>query len=367
MNRLEESNKKIAKLRTFLHENKLDAVLLNTFANFAWLTAGGDAHIDTDSKNGGASIFISEKKACIITTNVEADRLEEEEVTGMGFEFVVSKWYDEAEEVSLLEKLTTGLRCGSDTWMPEKIFVGNEIKQLRAVLMEPEIERYRWLGKHSSQAIEHVAREIQPGMTEFEIEGLMANQLYSDSITPTVLLVAVDDRNYKYRHPIPTEKRLEKFALLVCCCRRWGLVTSRSRNVYFGKLPVDLEAKQKAVTYVDAVMMAKSHPGVLVKDVIAAAQEAYVQCGWPGEWNYQHLGGALGYENRDYIGKPGMKEVIHLNQAITWNPTVQGTKSEDTILVNTGVPEIITQTDNWPTIEYKVDGIQLRRPVILER
>ena len=114
-------------------------------------------------------------------------------------------------------------------------------------------------------------------------------------------------------------------------------------------------------------MMVNSRPGTLVKDVIKAGQSAYEREGFPGEWNFQHQGGASGYDNRDYLGMPDMNEMIHLHQAFTWNPTIQGTKSEDTIIVNEKEPELITQTGGWPTIEHEVDGIVLKRPAILSR
>jgi Xaa-Pro dipeptidase len=367
MNRKEEVTEKLNRVRIFLHEKQLDGILLSSLANFAWLTAGGDSHIDIDNKYGGVSLFITHDKAYAITNNIEAPRIETEEMASLGFEFVVSKWHDDKEEASIFLKLTEGITCGSDNVIPGMKFIGNEFKSIRYVLMQSEIERYRWVGLHSSQAIERAAIEIQPGMTEFEIEAVMARNLLNDYMTPTVLLVAVDERNFLYHHPIPTEKKLEKYALLVCCCRRWGLVTSRSRSVYFGKVPRDLEAKQRAVTYVDAVMMARTRPGVTVKEVIKAAQDAYKKTGYPDEWNFQHQGGAIGYENRDYIGKPDMNEVIHNHQAFTWNPTIQDTKSEDTIIVNEKEPELITQTADWPTIEYMIDGITLKRPSILER
>lgn len=367
MDRKEEVSAKLGKVRLFLEEKKLDGILLSNFANFAWLTAGGDSHVEIDNKNGSATLFVTQNKACIITTNIEAERIETEEVAGLGFEVLASKWHNDKEEASIYAKLIWDIHCGSDTMKPGMSFVGDEFKTLRYELMPSEIERFRWLGFHSSQAVENAAREIQPGMTEFDVEAVMARNLLNDFMTPTVLLVAADERNFHYRHPVPTEKKLEKYVLLVCCCRRWGLVASRSRSVYFGKLPQELEAKQRTVTYVDAVMMAKTRPGALVKDVIKAAQDAYTECGYPGEWNFQHQGGAIGYDNRDYIGKPGMNDMVHLHQAFTWNPTVQGTKSEDTIIVTESVPELITQTSNWPTIEHSVDGFTLKRPLILER
>ena len=40
------------------------------------------------------------------------------------------------------------------------------------------------------------------------------------------IMIATDDRVFRYRHPIPTDRRLEKHAMLVVCGRKWGLIVS---------------------------------------------------------------------------------------------------------------------------------------------
>ena len=201
MNRKDEVNAKLEKTRTWLDEQKLDAVFINSFANFAWLTAGGDSHVEFDNKEGSASLLITPNQAIVFTTNIEGGRIETEEIARLGFELLTYKWHDDKAQASTFSKLTDGLLCGSDTPKPGMKFIGNDFKKLRYVLMPSEIERYRWVGMHSSLAIEKAAREIEPGMSEFDIEGVMARNLFNDFMTPTVLLVAVDERNYLTQAP----------------------------------------------------------------------------------------------------------------------------------------------------------------------
>ena len=54
-------------------------------------------------------------------------------------------------------------------------------------------------------------------------------------------------------------------------------------------------------------------------------------------------------------------------QAFCWNPTITGTKSEDTILATGHGPEMITRPLLYPTISMEVDGIRFTRPAILEK
>jgi antitoxin VapB len=54
-------------------------------------------------------------------------------------------------------------------------------------------------------------------------------------------------------------------------------------------------------------------------------------------------------------------------QAYAWNPSITGTKSEDTMLVGDDGNEVITAMPGWPTIELKLDGKTIQRPAILEQ
>jgi antitoxin VapB len=48
-----------------------------------------------------------------------------------------------------------------------------------------------------------------------------------------------------------------------------------------------------------------------------------------------------------------------------WNPSITGTKSEDTILVTETGNEILTSISGWPVISVDIDGDTIERPAIL--
>jgi hypothetical protein len=58
--------------------------------------------------------------------------------------------------------------------------------------------------------------------------------------------------------------------------------------------------------------------------------------------------------------------VVAAGQAFAWNPSIQGTKSEDTILAGETQAEILTETAGWPLLPLAVDGQTIMRPAILE-
>ncbi|MCJ7774352.1 MAG: M24 family metallopeptidase [Desulfobacterales bacterium] len=368
MDRKTEVGIKHERIRKYLKTKVIDGVLLSSVANFSWLTAGGDSHVENHSKYGVALLLVTDKNKYVITNNIEADRLLTEELKGveLEFEFIISKWYDALEQENYIKSLTSGRRIATETFREGNTLLKNDFVALRYELTESEIERYRWLGKQCGLAIESVARELIPGMSEHEIEAAMAQKLMAGKILPVVLLVAGDERNYKYRHPVPTGNKFTRFAKLVCCARKWGLVAALTRSIYVGDLPKDLKEKQEAVAYIDSVFLAQTVPGAHIRNVFNEAIRAYAKAGFPNEWQLHHQGGAIGYDAREYIGTLDCKEVVGNTQAFAWNPSVQGNKSEDTAIISSGEPELLTMTGNWPVIDMNVGGMIFKRPAILE-
>ena len=55
------------------------------------------------------------------------------------------------------------------------------------------------------------------------------------------------------------------------------------------------------------------------------------------------------------------------NQAFAWNPSITGTKSEDTILATDKGPALLTRPVDWPTLEVEFAGRTVPRADILVR
>ncbi len=58
--------------------------------------------------------------------------------------------------------------------------------------------------------------------------------------------------------------------------------------------------------------------------------------------------------------------MIQENQPFTWNPSITGTKSEDTIMATSQGPCMITYPVSYPVLEFRVEGTPFSRPDILE-
>jgi hypothetical protein len=113
--------------------------------------------------------------------------------------------------------------------------------------------------------------------------------------------------------------------------------------------------------------MAHTRPGVLARDVLQKGIDAYREKGYPDEWKLHHQGGSIGYTGRDYRANLKTPDIIRENQAFTWNPSIAGTKSEDTILATSKGPEMITRPIRYPALSMEVENISFMRPAILEK
>jgi Xaa-Pro aminopeptidase len=359
-----EFDRKQQRIQTFLGERDLDALLLQRVSSFAWATCGAASYVNTVTSTGEATLLITRSGRHLITNNIEAPRLEQEEkLAEQGWEFHVGQWY---EAHSTLVALTHGVRLAADGPYPGAANLSGDLARLRANLTPEEGERFRALGRLCAEAMDHAARAIRPGQTEYQIAGLLAREAESRGAQAVVNLIATDERVFAFRHPLPTAKKLERYAMLVLCGRRWGLVCSITRFVHFGSLPDDVRRKAEAVARIDATVIAATRPGHTLGQIFRRATEAYAATGFPDEWHLHHQGGPAGYEPREYVATPDSADVVSIGQVYAWNPSITGTKSEDSILVGDAGNEVLTSIDGWPTLTVTVDDLEYARPAIVE-
>ena len=370
MKRTEEISIKEARLRELMKKLKVKGILLKTQANFCWFTAGGINEVTIADTLGVTSILVTERERFILSNRIEAPRMmEDEDLSACGFTLVQFEWFDgdEAKEVAKIVDLKSvvcdaqgfGYACRD-----------KEIKELRYSLLQPEIDRYLWLGRKTSLAVESVLSVAKPGMRECMVTGEVLRVLWYDRIDSICNQSAADDRSRKYRHAIATERPVDKYLMLNVNARKWGLVTTITRIVYFGKVDRALAKQYGDNVYIGCGMIAASRPGTVMSEIFKKTVDLYAERGYPEEWKLHHQGGAQGYRNRDYIIFPTSTETIQDNQCLCWNPTIAGkkygTKSEDAFIATGQGPIMITEPVVFPTLEVEAGGMSFTRPGILE-
>jgi Xaa-Pro aminopeptidase len=303
----------------------------------------------------------------VISNNIEAPRMMDEEALGkQGFVMETFPWFED-QEVSIVKDLLGEGPLGSDVPFPNATMLAEDIARLRYSLTAEEMKRYRWLGERVSLALEKTLMKTKKGETESQVVGRLCNELWKDRIDPVTLMSAADDRVYRFRHPIPTGKKIKKYLMVSVNARKWGLIVSLTRFIHFGRLPKELRKKYEANVFIDCTFMAHTRPRVFAREVFQKGIDAYREKGYPDEWKLHHQGGSIGYTGRDYRADFKTSDIIQENQAFTWNPSITGTKSEDTILATSRGPEMITRPIRYPALSMEVQNFSFVRPAILEK
>ena len=354
-----------------LVEEGLGGVLLSAQHNFSWLTGGASNGIDLSRENGAAYLLVrSDGKRYVLANNIEMPRLLAEGLSVDDFEPVEFSWQDEKGSGNFVIEKGKALLAGGDIATDIAIDTGTKavegkIAVCRYSLTADEAARFRIQGRDAGIAVRNVIDKLSPGESEIEIAEKLRHEFALGGMTSVVTLVAADERIAQYRHPVPTEKRWTKTVMLVICAKRRGLITSLSRIVCVGEVPDELKQKTEAAAYVNACLLDATRPGATGAELYNTAANAYAAKGFADEINRHHQGGAAGYKTREWVAHPQNAEVVQPNQAFAWNPSITGTKVEETsIAIENGV-KVITTSPNFPQIASRVNGREYFSPGIL--
>lgn len=365
-----EIEEKLNRVYKFLNDNKLDGILFTQVRNVYWITAGlANNQIVLNKDAGAASLLILKNgNKYLICNGAEAQRMMDESLSELGYELIKYNWFDANPVKDVRGELVKQFgKIGSDIDFPGTLNVAEKFKPLRYSFNDFEIIRYAYVARMSTEAVAEVCMKIKPGMNEFEIETMTANALRDRQIIPTVLLTAVDKRIYNYRHALPGGAVLENYAMINICAEKWGMPIAVTRFVHFGSLPGELKTKLEKTTIINAHYQEMTRPGVAASEIFEKMKEWYASAGYENEWMLHHQGGAIGYDDREWVIYPGIKEVVQNNQPFAWNPTITGAKVEETIIVNQNGFEVLTKSPNWPMIIVNLNGKKYPQPSILIR
>src|ERR1700691_2529670 len=167
-----ELDAKHEKLVEWLTAQGLAGVLIRRNENVAWLTGGAvELRVLTPCETGVASLLVTAAgKRYYLTTENEAPRLHDEEFGALDFEPVLFPWW--ANDTNAAAAKLAGGPIGSDA--PGAGQGAVNLYPLRQSLSEPEIARYRWLGAETAEATVEALEQVEPGLSEFDLEAITA-------------------------------------------------------------------------------------------------------------------------------------------------------------------------------------------------
>jgi antitoxin VapB len=316
----------------------LSAIALRRSANFAWYTGGADNRVDHSSPFGVADVVVTPRSDHILTNNIEAQRMREEQA--IGIEVVEYPWYDTA--AGMLNDLAEGGRLGTDFPSDTGTDVSQEVASLRIVLDPDAIERYCEVGAGATTAVAEVAQSLAPGMDEWEITASLEMACRRRGMFSPVAMAAGDDRISRYRHPISHGGACHRRVMLVVCAERGGLYANLTRFVHFEEPEREWHRRFAACETILRRMREATKPGRTLAEVFADCRRYYAEAGFPDEWQLHHQGGITGYATREVIATPHTTLAIQPNTAFAWNPSITGAKAEETFVLTESSAQILT-------------------------
>src|SRR5712692_903009 len=159
---LDAKQNRIAKL---LQEVGCEGLLVLDADNFAWLTSGAAARGVVDPADLPALYFSADQR-WVVASNVDSQRLFDEELDGLGFQLKQWPWHGDREQ--LLADLCHGRTVASDRPGGGVKPVGEQLRRLRRVLTPYEKACFRAIGAIVSHALEATCRNLPPNETERE-------------------------------------------------------------------------------------------------------------------------------------------------------------------------------------------------------
>ncbi len=328
---------RLERVRAAMDRLGLDAVILRRPENFAWYTGGADNRVDHASPAGVAAIVVTRHGDHVLTDNIEAPRLREEQTPG--FDIVEYEWHAGPGERAA--QLAGSAAVGADVPGPAEVDVDGIMAPLRYRLDDDAVERYRAVGADAVSAVDAACAALAPEMTETEAAGAVTAACRAAGLFTPALMVGGAARLPRYRHPIPAGAPLGDRALVVVCAERGGLYANLSRFVHFEPPDAGLAAKLEACQGILAQLRAATEPGRTLGDVFDDCRRFYAEAGVPDGWRHHHQGGLTGYRSREVIAAPGLAVQITEGQAFAWNPSLPGAKAEETFLLSPSGADVL--------------------------
>jgi Xaa-Pro aminopeptidase len=338
-----EVSAKLAALRTASGSNT--ALRLRGSDWFAWATAGASNVVLLTTETGIAELLITAQDAWVLTDEIEAQRLIDEELPSI-FKIQIQPWAVPAARETAVQELLDGATVLSDRPRHTEKSLPAALLACKRNMSASEITRYRQVGRLTSAAMCEVLRAARPEWSEYQLAGAGAEALWARGLHPALTLAAGEQRLPIYRHPTASSAKLGSRAMLVFCARGFWLTL------------------QQQVGEIEAQALEACRPGVRLNEIYQILATAYRTHGHTSAINEHHQGGTTGYMAREIVATPDTFETLSDATPIAWNPSLRGgAKIEDTFIVTANGLEDMTYDATWP---YALVHGRLR-PQVLEQ
>jgi hypothetical protein len=351
-------------IASLLESLKCEGLLVLGEENVAWLTAGGTSRGVIDPGQTPA-LYFSPEGRWILCSNVDSQRLFDEEIDGLGYQLKEWPWH--WGRAQLLSDLCQGRRVACDEPCNGCQPIGDRLRLMRRRLTVYEQACYRALGQIVSHALEAACRTLSVGDSEREIAGQLSHRLMHRGATPLSVQVAADGRARLYRHGGFTSAPVKTYCVLKVTARKYGLSATASRSVCFGQPDAGLRREHDTACKVTATYVASSWPDSVPKQILAGGRRIYQMSGAEHEWLLCPQGHLTGHLPVELALTPQTEELFQAGWAVTWQSSCGNGLSCDTFQMTEDGPRTVTAAESWPLKRIRIQGAEFVRPDLLIR
>jgi hypothetical protein len=354
-------DRKQNEIAALLQEQGCEGLLILEPENFSWLTSGGSARGVLHPEELPVLYYTLDQR-WVLCSNVDSQRLFDEEINGLGFQLKEWPWHWGREQ--LLTDLCGGRKVVADRAFGAAKVVAAELRRLRLVQTIYEQACSLLLGPIVSHALEATCRTMVAGTTEREIAAQISHRLLQRGVLPLKIEVAADGRSRRFRQCGFTSQAVERYCVVAATGRKYGLCATASRSVSFGDVDPGFRKEHDAAARVCATYLASSWPDAVPQQIFTTAKHVYRLSGFEYEWRLSPQGHLTGRLPVELTLTPQTAELFQAGCAVTWHASVGAAFSTDTFLITEQGPRLITATELWPLKRIKVQGAEFFRPDI---
>jgi hypothetical protein len=355
---------KHARVAALLKEAGCDGLLVLEPENFAWLTSGAAARgiLDTGETPG---LYFNADGRWVLSSNVDSQRLFDEEVDGLGFQLKEWPWH--WGRAQLLADLCQGKRVALDLPLIDAPSLAEPLRELRRSVSSYELACFRALGQTLSHALEATCRNLHVGDSEREVAGHLSHRLLHRGCQTLYVGVAADGRSRIYRQCGYTSTAIRSHAILTATARKYGLCATASRSVIFNNGELGFRKEHDVACKVAALYVASSWPEAVPREILNTSKRVYKLSGAEHEWLLAPQGHVTGRAAVELPLTTSTETLLQPNWALTWRGSCGAAVCCDTVLTTAEGPLILTPTESWPLKRIRVQGAEFLLPDLLQR
>jgi Xaa-Pro aminopeptidase len=357
-------DEKQAWVAELLRQHQCDGLLVLEPENFIWLTSGGIARGILDPAAQPA-LFFNPQQRCLVCSNVDSQRLFDEEMDGLGFQLKEWPWY--RGRAQLLADLCQGRKVACDRPFGDCTDVGAQLRQRRRTMGAYERACFRSLGGTVAHALEAVCRNLVPHQSEREAAGQLGHRLLHRGVFPLAISVLADGRSRTYRQGGFTSTPIRRYCVLTTTARKYGLFVTASRTMSFGPPDEEFRKEHEAACKIAATYVGATWADAVPKAILNTGRHVYQLAGYEHEWRLCPQGHIIGRAAVELALTPDTDELLQTGWTVTWRASVGAALSCDTYLITEHGPEIITPAQAWPLMRIRFHGVDILQPCPLEK